>query len=119
MLTSIGKFSKSFILKLFVGIIILPFVFWGMGDVFRGGNQNVIASIDSEKLTTQEFSKYLGRLNLSDEQRKNLSKTDLIEKILRKKYGWDQFPLPIIRVPKQIEKKVIQLLEYKKEKKKA
>ena len=45
--------------------------------------------------------------------------TDLIEKILRKKYGWDQFPLPIIRVQKQIEKKVIQLLEYKKEKKKA
>ena len=45
--------------------------------------------------------------------------TDLIEKILRKKYGWDQFPLPIIRTPKQIEKKVIQLIEYKKEKKKA
>ena len=40
--------------------------------------------------------------------------TDLIEKILRKKYGWDFFPLPIIRVPKQIEKKVVQLIEYKK-----
>ena len=40
--------------------------------------------------------------------------TDLIEKILRKKYGWDQFPLPIIRIPKQIEKKVVQLIEYKK-----
>ena len=49
MLTSIGKFSKSFLLKIFVGIIILPFVFWGMGDVFRGGNQNVIASIDYKK----------------------------------------------------------------------
>ena len=32
--------------------------------------------------------------------------TDLIEKILRKKYGWDQFPLPIIRIQKQISKKV-------------
>ena len=40
--------------------------------------------------------------------------TDLIEKILRKKYGWDQFPLPIIRIPKQISKKVVQLIEYKK-----
>ena len=48
MLTSIGKYSKSFFVKLLVGIIILPFVFWGMGDVFRGGNQNVIASIDSK-----------------------------------------------------------------------
>ena len=68
MLTSIGKFSKSFFVKLLVGIIILPFVFWGMGDVFRGGNQNVIASIDSEKVSTQEFIEYLNRLNLNKEQ---------------------------------------------------
>ena len=55
MLSSIGKFSKSLVLKIFVGIIILPFVFWGMGDIFRGGNQNIVATIDSEKLSTQEF----------------------------------------------------------------
>ena len=82
MLTSIGKISKSFFVKLLVGIIILPFVFWCMGDVFRGGNQNVIASIDSKKVSTQEFVEYLRRLNLSEEQIKNLPKTDLIEKIL-------------------------------------
>ena len=87
MLTSIGKFSKSFFIKLLVGIIILPFVFWGMGDVFRGGNQNVIASIDSEKVTAQEFVDYLRRLNLSEEQIKNLPKTDLIEKILSQYIG--------------------------------
>ncbi len=82
MITAIGKFSKSFFVKLLVGIIILPFVFWGMGDVFRGGNQNVIASIDSEKISTQEFVEYIRRLNLKEEQIKNLPKTDLIEKIL-------------------------------------
>ena len=87
MLTSIGKFSKSFFIKLLVGIIILPFVFWGMGDVFRGGNQNVIASIDSEKISTQEFVEYLRRLNLNEEQIKNLPKTDLIEKILSEYIG--------------------------------
>ena len=87
MLTSIGKFSKSLVLKIFVGIIILPFVFWGMGDVFRGGNKNVIASIDSEKVSTQEFVEYIQRLNLSDEQIKNLPKTDLIEKILSEYIG--------------------------------
>ena len=87
MLTSIGKFSKSFFIKLLVGIIILPFVFWGMGDVFRGGNQNVIASIDSEKISTQEFVEYLRRLNLNEDQIKNLPKTDLIEKILSEYIG--------------------------------
>ncbi len=87
MLTSIGKFSKSFFIKLLVGIIILPFIFWGMGDVFRGGNQNVIASIDSEKVSTQEFVEYLRRLNLNEDQIKNLPKTDLIEKILSEYIG--------------------------------
>jgi peptidyl-prolyl cis-trans isomerase D len=65
-----------------VGIIILPFVFWGMGDVFRGGNQNVIATIDSKKIGTQEFLNYVNRLNLNKEQVKSLSKTDLLEQIL-------------------------------------
>ncbi len=82
MSTSIGKISKSFFFKLLVGIIILPFVFWGMGDVFRGGNQNVIATIDSKKVSTQEFVNYVNRLNLNETQIKNLSKTDLIEQIL-------------------------------------
>ena len=82
MATSIGKLSKSFFVKLLVGIIILPFVFWGMGDVFRGGNQNVVATVDSNKISTQEFVNYINRLNLNEEQIKNLSKTDLVEQIL-------------------------------------
>jgi len=87
MTTSIGKLSKSLFVKLLVGIIILPFVFWGMGDVFSGGNQNVIATIDSKKINTQDFVNYLNRLNLSDEQIKNLPKTDLIEQVLSQYIG--------------------------------
>tara|TARA_B000000475_G_scaffold37062_1_gene27622 strand:+ start:70 stop:1440 length:1371 start_codon:yes stop_codon:yes gene_type:complete len=58
-----------------------------MGDVFRGGNQNVIATIDSKKVSTQEFVNYVNRLNLNEEQVKNLSKTDLIEQILSEYIG--------------------------------
>ena len=82
MLTSITKFSKSFFVKLLVGIIILPFVFWGMGDVFRGGSQNIVAKIDSSKISAQEFANYLKRLNFTDEERKNISKTNLLEQVL-------------------------------------
>ena len=87
MSTSIGKLSKSFLVKLLVGIIILPFVFWGMGDVFRGGNQNVIVTIDSDKVSTQEFANHLNRLNLSEDQIKNLPKTDLMNQILKEFVG--------------------------------
>ena len=98
MATSIGKLSKSFFIKLLVGIIILPFVFWGMGDVFRGGNQNVIATIDSKKVSTQEFVNYVNRLNLNEEQVKNLSKTDLIEQILSEYIGRKVMALEIEKI---------------------
>jgi len=82
MLNSIKKYSKTFFFKVLVGIIILPFLFWGMGDVFSGGSQNVVAKIDSQKISTRDFINYLNILNLSDQERKNLPKTDLVEKIL-------------------------------------
>ena len=87
MLTSIGKYSKSFFIKILVGIIILPFLFWGMGDIFRGGNQNIIASIDNEKISTQDFMNYIGRINLSEQEQKNIKKSNLLNRILAEYAG--------------------------------
>ena len=44
-----------------MGIIIIPFVFWGMGSSIRGGNKNVVVVIDKEKYSIQEFSEYIKR----------------------------------------------------------
>ena len=82
MITSIRKITTSFLAKVLIGIIILPFLFWGMGDVFRGGNQNILATIDSEKISAQNFVEYVNRLGLNEKQRNNLDKTDLLDKIL-------------------------------------
>ena len=87
MLSSIGKFSKSLSIKILVGIIILPFIFWGMGDIFIWGNQNIIATIDSEKISTQEFFNYINRLTLSEKEKKDLAKTGLMERILSEYIG--------------------------------
>tara|TARA_A100001011_G_scaffold393934_1_gene485095 strand:+ start:783 stop:2228 length:1446 start_codon:yes stop_codon:yes gene_type:complete len=87
MLRSIGKLSKSFAIKLLVGIIILPFVFWGMGDIFRGGNQNIVASIDNKKISSQEFVNYLNRINLDKTILDDISKTDIIQKVLAEYIG--------------------------------
>ena len=98
MATSIGKLSKSFFIILLVGIIILPFVFWGMGDVFRGGNQNVVATVESEKIGTQEFMNYLRQINLNEEQIKGLPKTDLVEQILSQYIGRKVMALEIEKI---------------------
>ncbi len=59
MLASIRKFSSSIYAKVFLFIVAIPFVFWGMGDVFRGGNKNTIFKIENEKFSTQEFVKWV------------------------------------------------------------
>ena len=50
MLNKLRGFSNTKLAGVLVAIIIVPFVFWGMGSVFSGGNTNNIAKIISEKL---------------------------------------------------------------------
>ena len=96
MLTSIKKTTKSVLAKILIAIIILPFLFWGMGDVFRTGNQNVVVTIDSEKVSAQNFVEYVKRLNLSEQQRSNINNTDLLDKILSDYVGKKIIALEII-----------------------
>ena len=82
MIASIRKFSKSLIAKVFVAIIALPFILWGMGDVFRSGNQNIIAEINETKISTKEFMEYLQAINISKEEMQNKGKEKIVNEVL-------------------------------------
>ena len=97
MFTSIKKATTSFLGKILIGIIILPFLFWGMGDVFTSGNQNIVVKIDSEKISAQSFVQYVNRLNLDEQQRKNIAKSDLLDQILTEYVGKKIIALEIIK----------------------
>ena len=60
MLGSIRKFSGSIYAKVLLAIIIIPFVFWGMGD-FTSGGKNVVLLIDKEKYSTQQFVDFINK----------------------------------------------------------
>ena len=62
MLGQIRKFSSSIFAKILMGIIIIPFIFWGMGSNFGGGSKNVIVIIDKEKYSTEAFSNFIQKL---------------------------------------------------------
>ena len=96
MLTSIKKATKSILARVLIAIIILPFLFWGMGDVFRTGNQNVVVTIDSQNVSAQNFVEYVNRLNLSEQQRNNIAKTNLLDTILSDYIGKKIIALEII-----------------------
>ena len=61
MLEKFRKFSKTMFAKIFLFIVAIPFVFWGMGGLFSGGNLNTIVKIDKKKISTDKFVRYVRR----------------------------------------------------------
>ena len=61
MLAPLRKFSQSIYAKILLGIIVIPFVFWGMGSTLTGGNKNIIVKIDNDKYSIQEFTSFVQR----------------------------------------------------------
>ena len=59
MLGTLRKFSNSIFAKIFLIIVAIPFVLWGMGPVFRSGSQDTIVKIGREKISIQEFINYI------------------------------------------------------------
>ena len=59
MIGSLRNFAKTKIAGVFVFIIIIPFVFWGMGSMFSGGNTNNIAVINKSKISTKDFMNFI------------------------------------------------------------
>ena len=78
MLSSIRKFSSSIYAKIFLFVVAVPFIFWGMGPLFTGGNLNTIVKIDDEKISTQEFTNFL-KNNMTN---KEPLEDDLIDRLL-------------------------------------
>ena len=64
MLGKLRNFSKSRYAGLLIGIIIVPFVFWGMGSVFSSGNTNSVAKINNINISTQDFIQYINETRI-------------------------------------------------------
>ena len=82
MISSFRKFAKTKIAGVFVGIIILPFIFWGMGSMFSSGNVNNLAKIDDTNITTKEFVEYVQLSNISNQVIKENLEKNIIEELL-------------------------------------
>ena len=84
MLNKLRNFSKSKLAGVLIAIIIIPFVFWGMGSVFRDGNTNNIAKINNETISTQDFMKYVNQTRMDAEYIKKNINNNVIEEIISK-----------------------------------
>ena len=82
MIGSFRNFAKSKFAGILVGIIIIPFVFWGMGSVFSSGNTNSIAKINKENISTQDFIDHINQSNIPAETIRNNLDQNIIEELL-------------------------------------
>lgn len=72
MLSSLRKFSETILAKIFITLIALSFVFWGINDFFRSNYTNSIAEIDGEEISINqfmyEFNKIIRNNNIQSEK---------------------------------------------------
>ncbi len=82
MISSLRNFAKTKLAGVFVGIIILPFVFWGMGGMFSSGNTNNVAKVDKINISTQDFIDHLNNSGIPEETIKSNLDNNIIEELL-------------------------------------
>ena len=58
MLQAIRKQTKSWLVGILFGLLILSFAIWGIGDIFRGGGRAIaVAEVGDVRISTVEFSR--------------------------------------------------------------
>ncbi len=82
MLNKLRNFSKGKLAGVLVGIIIIPFVFWGMGSVFSGGNKNNIAKINNHNVSTQDFADFINNSKIDTNTIKENINNNILEELL-------------------------------------
>ncbi len=82
MIKGFRNFAKTKFAGLLVFIMIIPFVFWGMGSMFSSGNTNNLAKINNTNISTQEFIDYINSSGIPQETIKNNLDKNIIEELL-------------------------------------
>ena len=77
MLDIIRQHSQSWGVKLLFGLIVLVFVFWGVGS-FNNNSANILAKVNDRTISIQDFlQEYEKRLENLRQQRPNLTSEDI------------------------------------------
>ena len=82
MISNFRNFAKTKFAGILVFIMIIPFVFWGMGGMFSSGNTNTVAKINKTNISTQEFIDYLNSSGIPENKIRDNLDNNIIEELL-------------------------------------
>ncbi len=66
MISKFKSITNSKISWVIVALIAIPFVFWGMGDVFTRGNTNNVAKINNNTISVSDFINHINESGLNE-----------------------------------------------------
>jgi len=117
MLEAMRKNAQSWGIKLLFGVIIVVFIFWGIGS-FRANKASVIAEVNGKTIPVQEFAQAYERTlkslraqnpNLTPEQLKNLKKQVLNQLINAELLRQKAEQLGVIVTPQELRAAIYNL----------
>ena len=82
MLNKIRNFAKTKLAGVFVGILIIPFVLWGMGGVFSSGNTNSVAKVNNKNISTQDLMNFLNSSNIDKQAIRDNLENNVLEQLV-------------------------------------
>ena len=107
MLNKLRNFSKGRLAAVLVAIIIIPFVFWGMGSVFSGGNTNSVAKINNHNVSTQDFVDFINNSKIEPDVLKENIENNIIEDLLTRLVSTSLIDLEITDLDISISDKIL------------
>jgi peptidyl-prolyl cis-trans isomerase D len=64
MLNSLRKSAGSWVVKILLGLLVISFAIWGIGDIFRGARDQNLAEVGDREVSAVEFQRdYLSQVN--------------------------------------------------------
>ena len=117
MISKFKSITNSKISWVIVALIAIPFVFWGMGDVFTRGNTNNVAKINNNTISVTDFINHVNDSGLNENLiRENLDK-NIFEEFLSQLISQELMNMEIKKVLLKKPIKLAQNLEIMKKEK--
>ena len=82
MISKFKNLTNSKISWVIVALIAIPFVFWGMGDVFTRGNTNNVAKINNNSISVTDFINHVNESGLNESLIKENLNNNIFEELL-------------------------------------
>ena len=82
MISKFKSITNSKISWVIVALIAIPFVFWGMGDVFTRGNTNNVAKINNNTISITDFIKHVNDSGLNENIIREKLDNNIFEELL-------------------------------------